>query len=148
MIEKQAILKEDVDQVCNITYYFRVLSASELHDLQVLHDTYRLNRRVTEADEILNKKCIIKFGFSIINIIAFGDTEMSKDLANKIIEYCPNCGTERISAYKCFVNPAWKKDAENHLIIHENGQCSWNCLMEMFHKPKFGVIYKSIKLLT
>lgn len=92
-----------------------------------------------ELDATLLKAHKISFE----NIIAIGTTDMDTRAANGYIE----SNTLNINGvvrrnYKCFVNKDWK-DPQNkmNLPYHDDGGCSWNCLMQKLKHPKYGVIY-------
>lgn len=76
------------------------------------------------------------------NILAIGDTSISPKLVNGYIESLPIKINEiPKNNYKCFVNKDWKTIGQMNLPYHEDGGCSWNCLMTKTKHPAFGIIY-------
>ena len=87
----------------------------------------------------LRDEFILKFGFSIKQIIAFGDTnKISYDLLKQIIPETgklPGVPRPIHGSYQCYAvkNPS--------IVLHEDRQASWNCLLQMTSNPEFVVIY-------
>jgi hypothetical protein len=81
--------------------------------------------------------------FSLSNILSIGDTKLETRLANIYIENTSSKYSDILKRnYKCFVNADWKNPINKvNLPYHEDGGCSWNCLMDKLRRPEFGVIY-------
>jgi hypothetical protein len=82
--------------------------------------------------------------FSLADIIALGDTKMETRQANGFIE---NVTVKMMNdvvkhSYKCFVNDDWKEPKNRlNLNYHDDGGCSWNCLMQKLKHPEYGVLF-------
>ena len=98
----------------------------------------KLSPKREELDKELKKKHKIKFS----DIVALGDTKLETRLANQYIENnILRCVGVDKRNYKCFVHNDWRQLGQMALPNHEDGRCSWNCLMRKLGEPKFGVIY-------
>lgn len=98
----------------------------------------RLSTKRMELNEELKKL----FDFTYADIIAIGDTVMEVRLANTYIESNKvHVNTIERNNYKCFVNHDWKELSIMNLPHHEDGGCSWNCLMQKLRMPEYGIIY-------
>jgi len=99
----------------------------------------KLSPKRKDLDAQLEK--IHKITFA--NIVAIGDTQMETRLANGYIEHISSNSNNVIkNNYKCFVNKDWKEPTNKmNLNYHDDGGCSWNCLMQKLKMPKYGIIY-------
>ena len=80
--------------------------------------------------------------FTFDGILAVGDTQMDVRQANTLIHSIKTRinGIEK-NNYKCFVNANWQESNDANIIYHEDGGCSWNCLIQKLKNPKYGVIF-------
>lgn len=91
----------------------------------------------------LNSEFKSLFKFTLEDIIAIGDNKIETRLANTLIEHHTIKIQDIVKKnFKCFVNSDWKTIGTMNLPYHEDGGCSWNCLMEKLRHPEFGVIFK------
>jgi hypothetical protein len=94
--------------------------------------------------EELNLELKKHHNFTFADIIAIGDTKLETRLANGYIE---NIVTKTMNDvvkrnYKCFVNSDWKEPKNKmNLNYHDDGGCSWNCLMQKLKQPEYGVLF-------
>lgn len=81
----------------------------------------------------------IKYDIDAKHIIAYGDTSISEDLADRII---PKSG----NGFKCFgivnMNRTDSKIHAENPIIHEDSLASWHCLMSFLGKPTKIILFK------
>lgn len=92
-----------------------------------------------ELDNTLER--IHRFGFK--DIIAIGDTNIETRSANNYIENIHlKINDLPRRSFKCFVNKDWKNPTNRmNLPYHDDGGCSWNCLMKKLKNPEYGVIF-------
>ena len=84
-----------------------------------------------------------QYSFSLSNVVALGETDMETRLANSYIEFVDTkINDVAKKSYKCFVNKDWR-DPQNkiNLSYHDDGGCSWKCLMQKLKMPKYGIVY-------
>lgn len=92
----------------------------------------------------LNAKLQAITGFTFDSVDALGTTAHDTRYFNQVIENIKIdlAGTQKRS-YKCFTAKDWKT---RHLTLginlHDDGGCSWNCLMDKLRHPSHGIIYK------
>jgi hypothetical protein len=76
------------------------------------------------------------------DILAIGGTTIETRLANSYMEMnYMDCSGVKKRNYKCFVFKNWRKNNITNNPMHQDGSCSWNCLMTKLHHPKYGVVY-------
>lgn len=94
-----------------------------------------------KRDEI-SQEFIRLHNFNFIDILAIGNSSLETRLANLYIQHIPVIinGIEKKN-YKCFVNKNWRTIGQLNAPLHEDGGCSWNCLMDKLHRPEYGIIY-------
>jgi hypothetical protein len=100
---------------------------------------HKTSSKRKEMDIELEKQYNFTFG----DVVACGNTEMETRQANSYIEATALKINEVWRRnYKCFVNKDWK-NPENRLNLpyHDDGGCSWNCLMTKLKNPKYGVLF-------
>jgi hypothetical protein len=114
----------------------------EQHDLFEIELTKFLIYPKTSNKRVELNALLYKFhNFTFSDIIGLGDTSIDTRLANTYIEseiVKINDIVKRTC--KCFVNKDWRTP-KNNIIYHEDGGCSWNCLMEKLKHPKYGIIF-------
>ena len=81
--------------------------------------------------------------FSLSDVVALGSTDIETRLVNTYMEFV-NTKINDVpkKAYKCFVYKDWR-DPQNraNTPYHEDGGCSWKCMIQKLRMPKYGVIY-------
>lgn len=96
------------------------------------------SQKKKELDDLLYKE----HSFTFDRIIAAGDTTMDTRQANSLIEHATTKINDIVkNTYKCFVNLNWQIPSKYNIIFHEDGGCSWNCLMLKLKNPTHGVIF-------
>lgn len=81
------------------------------------------------------------YKFSLSDVVALGATDMETRLANKYMEYITiKVNDVDKKEYKCFINSDWR-DPKSHIHYHDDGGCSWKCLMQKLKMPEYGIIY-------
>jgi hypothetical protein len=98
-------------------------------------------------------------GFNPDEVMAFGPSTVSNQFAVRYIERVrikPGIlKGDWVHSYKCFCNTdmietstgpieRWKTNADN-LILHEDGESAWKCLMETLNHPEFGYITQVLR---
>jgi hypothetical protein len=79
---------------------------------------------------------------SFDDVLGIGDTKIETRLANSYMENTTmNCSGAIKRNYKCFVFKNWKENNITNNPMHQDGSCSWNCLMTKLHHPKYGIVY-------
>lgn len=83
-------------------------------------------------------------GFTFDQIDAIGTTDHDTRYFNQVIENLKiELASTQKRSYKCFTAKDWKT---RHLTLginlHDDGGCSWNCLMDKLKHPSHGIIYK------
>jgi len=133
------ILKEE-----NSTYTVFTAISKEQYDklTEILQHFSAFPKHSLKRDE-LNNKFYNLYHFNLTDIIADGETTPDTRLMNSIIQNV-TIKSENIvkRSYKCFVNSDWQKIGIMGIPFHEDGGCSWNCLMQKLKYPKYGIIYK------
>lgn len=139
------VLKEDNNKVLLFTPLSEV--ECEILKTEVKHYMQLPNR--SDKKNELDDNFYNIFRFKFADILGIGDNKVEPRLANLYIENnsITYFGKEKgISVtkrnYKCFVRNDWKTGSTSiNAPYHEDGGCSWNCLMQKLKYPKFGVIY-------
>lgn len=117
----------------------------EQHDgLKIKLSIYLAYHKTSPKKVELNLEFKKHHGFTFADIIAIGDTKMENRQATGYIEsIVTKTMTDVVKRNsKCFVNKDWK-DPKNkmNLNYHDDGGCSWNCLMQKLKQPKYGILY-------
>lgn len=99
----------------------------------------KVSGKRSDCDAELYRNNFLKFS----DIIAIGSTQMETRLANSYIEMIVTKFNEAPRRmYKCFVNKDWKNPQNKlNLPYHDDGGCSWNCLMQKLKNPVYGLIF-------
>ena len=139
---KSFIIKED-----NF-FDFHISSISNI-DLQIIESyvtTY--TKSGSKVKERTTNTFRDKYGFDIINIVAYGDTnKVNHHILGKFIDSIKvtynwgNKDKKTLNAYKCFDNDDFHNE-KTRIIYHEDKQSSWNCLLNRINNPKYVIIYK------
>lgn len=121
---------------------FTPLTEEEYTALKAEHDKWKAYPKLSPKRDEMDKAFKNKYGVMFYDIIALGDTVMETRLANQYIENTTlRCAGIEKRNYKCFVHSDWRQHNCMNLPHHEDGGCSWNCLMEKLKHPEYGVIY-------
>jgi len=79
---------------------------------------------------------------SFNDILGIGDTKIETRLANSYMEATTmNCSGTIKRNFKCFVFKNWRENNITNNPMHQDGSCSWNCLMTKLHHPQYGIVY-------
>lgn len=127
--EEKAILFTPLteEQQTKLIEYIKAYSlvAKSPNKKQELNDQLRKHHKITFDD-----------------ILAIGGTSIETRLANSYMEMnFMDCSGVKKRNYKCFVFKNWRKNNITNNPMHQDGSCSWNCLMTKLHHPKYGVVY-------
>ena len=134
-----SILKEEG----SIYTVFTVLSKQQHDKITEILQHYASLPKSSIKKSDLNNQFYDLYKFNIYDIIADGDTKADSRLMNSIIQNVIIKSENIVKrSYKCFVNTHWEKIGIMGVPFHEDGSCSWNCLMQKLKYPKYGLIYK------
>lgn len=121
---------------------FTPLLKEEFDGLKLEHDKWKSYPKLSPKREEMDNELKKKYGITYFDILALGDTIMETRLANQYVEhYIEKYNETEKRNYKCFVNKEWRSRNAMNLPYHEDGGCSWRCLMQKLKYPTHGVIY-------
>ena len=121
---------------------FTPLTEQEYNNLVEYVRTYSTFPKNSPKRSELNSKLTKYHLISFDDILAIGETTMDTRLANSYIEMnFMDCSGAKKRNYKCFVFPNWRKNNITNNPMHQDGSCSWNCLMTKLRHPKYGIVY-------
>jgi hypothetical protein len=118
----------------DLNYYMILLTDEQMSILDHIYD----NLKHPDSKGLMIKT----FNIEIKNVIAYGNTkEVTKSMLREIIpEYKDgNLPRPHTAHYKCY---ATNKPS---IVIHEDPESSWKCLLNTINNPEFVLIYKDVK---
>ena len=148
--------------IAGISYYIHKLTNDDMGFIQSLVKDYKSARakydKVTTAE--LLKSFEDKYGFSLMHVLAYGNTDeikagvLHKIIEKRVIAIKGKEVTATSNAYKCF-SIKYGNDNTSHYsrnsvkgftslntIMHESYIDSWKCLLEILGSPQYVIIYK------
>lgn len=121
---------------------FTPLNEKEYNNLMEYIKAYSTFPKGSNKRKEYNDKLEKYHTITFDDILAIGETTIETRLANSYIEMnFMDCSGVKKRNYKCFVFHNWRKNNITNNPMHQDGSCSWNCLMTKLRHPKYGIVY-------
>jgi len=139
-VVEQLIIKEDKTNILKIIL-FTPLTKQQCDEFIITLDKYLVFPKLSNKRIELNNLLYKYHNFTFDDIIGLGDTKLDTRSVNSYIESVPVKLNDTVKkSFKCFVNKDWREPKFN-VVYHEDGGCSWNCLMQKLRNPEYGIVF-------
>lgn len=116
----------------SINAYIRIIDEEDVKDIKNLISQYRQGVK-------LNGEFKLKYGFDLKKLMAYGDcNKVSYNLLKKII---PEQKKTNKLPYSIHGNYHCYAVKDPTIVLHEDRNSSWNCLLEILGNPELVLIY-------